>query len=59
MARIARRSAEVEGADMLFVGERRRSRRAGPPDPRGAELSDTGSERISTSHTECHQPLAV
>jgi hypothetical protein len=34
MARIARRRAEQEGADMLFVGERRRSRRAAP---RGAE----------------------
>jgi hypothetical protein len=38
--RIARRRAEEEQADMLFVCERRRSRRIVERDPRGAERSN-------------------
>jgi hypothetical protein len=38
--RIARRRAEEERADMLFVCERRRSRRIVERDPRGVERSN-------------------
>ncbi len=37
--RIALRRAEKEGGDLLFVPERRRSRRAGKRDPRGASAA--------------------
>jgi hypothetical protein len=45
MDRIARRRAEEERRDMLFVPERRRSRRLPKRDPRGASIA---SEAINT-----------
>src|SRR5688500_13382198 len=55
--RIARRRAKEERRDTLFVPERRRSRRAATPDPRGASVASEAIKLVLVFTHAARRPL--